>query len=116
MVRLFTKSAEAIALGTTVLRMVACSEPFYGVSIVTEGMLQGAGETRIPLIYNLTGMWGVRIVGTFICTQLWGMGLISAWACMIAHNLLLFVLFTIHYLRGRWNPLNGADATEITAE
>ena len=55
MVRLFTKSEEAIALGSTVLRMVACSEPFYGVSIVTEGMLQGAGETRIPLVYNLTG-------------------------------------------------------------
>jgi len=29
---------------------------------------------------------------------------------MIAHNLLLFVLYTIHYLRGRWNPLNAKEA------
>jgi hypothetical protein len=36
------------------------------------------------------------------------MSLVAAWACMIAHNLLLFVLFTIHYLRGRWNPLETA--------
>ncbi len=26
-----------------------------------------------------------------------------AWACMIAHNLLLFVLFLICYVRGVWN-------------
>ena len=105
MARLFTRSAEAVVLSSTVLRMVACSEPFYGVSIVTEGMLQGAGETRIPLIYNLSGMWGVRIVGTFICTRLLGLGLVSAWGCMIAHNLLLFALLGAHFLRGKWNPL-----------
>ena len=35
-----------------------------------------------------------------------GMGLISAWACMIAHNLLLFGMFMAYYLTGRWNPLN----------
>ena len=116
MMGLFSRNAQVILLGATVLRMVAVSEPFYGVSIIIEGMLQGVGRTVTPFVFGIIGMWGVRIVGTFICTQLWGMGLISAWACMIAHNLLLFVLFTIHYLRGRWNPLNGADATEITAE
>jgi len=25
--------------------------------------------------------------------------------CMIAHNLLLFVLYVIHYRSGKWNPL-----------
>lgn len=102
---LFTHDAQVLALCTTVLRMVALSEPFYGVSIVTEGMLQGAGQTKVPLVFNICGMWGVRILGTFICTRLLGLGLVSAWACMIAHNLLLFVLFTSYYSRGRWNPL-----------
>ena len=109
MARLFTRSEEAVALSSTVLRMVACSEPFYGVSIVTEGMLQGAGETRIPLVYNLSGMWGVRIVGTFLCTRLLGLGLVSAWACMIAHNLLVFALYVIFLLRGRMEALVSAE-------
>ena len=51
-------------------------------------------------------MWGIRIVGTFICTQMMGMGLVSAWACMIAHNLLMFTMFLTYYLTGRWNPMN----------
>jgi len=106
MMGLFSQSMEVILLGALVLRMVAVSEPFYGVSIIIEGMLLGVGRTVTPFVFNIIGMWGVRIVGTFLCTQVFGMGLASAWACMIAHNLLLFVLYTIHYLRGRWNPLN----------
>ncbi|MBP5379397.1 MAG: MATE family efflux transporter, partial [Ruminococcus sp.] len=41
MVSIFSKDPAVIALCTTVLRMVACSEPFFGVSNVLEGMLQG---------------------------------------------------------------------------
>ena len=109
MMGLFSRSPEVILLGATVLRMVAVSEPFYGVSIVIEGLMQGVGKTVTPFVYNITGMWGVRIVGTFICTQLLGMGLVSAWACMISHNLLLFLLFVIHYFSGKWNPLHQAQ-------
>ncbi|MBE5949757.1 MAG: MATE family efflux transporter [Lachnospiraceae bacterium] len=107
---IFSDSSEVIGLGTTVLRMVAVSEPFYGFSIIIEGMMQGVGKTKEPFVYNIIGMWLVRIVGTFICTQLFDLGLVSAWACMILHNLLLFVLFLICFVRGKWNPLK--EATE----
>ena len=105
MMQLFSADTAAILLGSTVLRMVALSEPFYGFSIIVEGLMQGMGKTVMPFICNLVGMWGIRIVGTFICTQLWEMGLVSAWACMILHNLMLFGMFGIYYLTGRWNPL-----------
>ena len=105
---LFSRSAEVIALGAIVLRMVAVSEPFYGFSIIVEGMMMGVGKTRAPFLYNIIGMWCIRIVGTFICTQMLGFGLISAWACMIAHNMLIFLLYLIAYIRGTWNPLHQA--------
>ena len=110
LVGLFSKSPEVIGLGTTVLRMVAVSEPFYGFSIIIEGMMLGVGKTRAPFVYNIIGMWCVRIVGTFICTQMLGFGLVSAWACMIAHNMLLFFLYLIVWIRGSWNPLHGQTA------
>ena len=110
LVGLFSDSPDVIALGVAVLRMVALSEPFYGFSIIVEGMMLGVGNTKKPFVYNILGMWGVRIVGTFVCTQLLSYGLVSAWACMIAHNLLLFVLFLLDYLRKSWNPLEAATA------
>ncbi len=109
LVRLFTRDPAVIRLGTTVLRMVAVSEPFYGVPIVTEGMMQGCGQTKIPMIYNLAGMWGVRILGTWVCTCLLGYGLVSAWGCMIGHNMTLFFLFGLRFLSGRWNPLETSE-------
>ena len=112
MVGLFSVDAAVIALGSFVLRMVACSEPFYGVSIVIEGMMMGAGKTAASFLFSIIGMWGVRIVGTFICTQLFGLGLISAWACMITHNLLLFLMFFVYYRRGKWDPLQRQKAPE----
>lgn len=105
MMQLFTQDPDVILLGSIVLRMVALSEPFYGVSIIIEGIMQGVGKTVTPFVYNISGMWGIRIIGTFVCTQMLGMGLVSAWACMIAHNMILFVMFLIHYHKGHWNPL-----------
>ena len=106
MMGLFSEDPDVILLGATVLKMVAVSEPFYGVSIIIEGMMQGMGNTLLPFLFSISGMWGIRIVGTFVCTQLLGLGLISAWGCMIAHNLVLFAMFLICYLSGKWNPMN----------
>ena len=118
MVRLFSADPEVIRLGATVLRMVALSEPFYGVSIVTEGMLQGAGKTAVPFIFNIVCMWGVRIGGTLICTRLLGMGLVSAWACMIGNNMLLLVLSRVYYTRkflpSQLNASPGDDRAEAS--
>lgn len=102
MMRLFTDDDEVIRLGTTVLRMVALSEPIFGVAIVIEGIMQGVGKTVTPFVFNVIGMWGIRIVGTFICTTFFSLGLVSAWACMIFHNIVLFFMFLVHWKRGKW--------------
>ncbi len=107
LVSIFSRDPEVIKLGTTVLKMVAVSEPFYGIPIVVEGMMQGCGKTRVPLVFNLTGMWAVRILGTYVCTRILGLGLVSAWGCMIGHNMLLFLLFGYWFVSGRWNALKG---------
>ena len=102
----FTRDAAVIELGTKVLRMVAVTEPVYGLAVILEGIFQGVGDTKSAFCFNLLGMWGVRILGTFIAIRFCGGGLTAAWGCMIAHNLLLGALLLARFLRGRWNPLN----------
>ena len=102
---LFSDNPEVIKLGSTVLRMVAVSEPFYGFGLITEGFMFGVGKTKAPFVYNIITMWGIRIVGTYICTQILGMGLISVWSCMIAHNMVIFLIYVVIYTRQLWNPL-----------
>ena len=104
LVGLFSKSVEVVALGSTVLRIVAVSEPFYGFSIIIDGMMHGGGLATKPFVYNICGMWGVRILGTFICTRVMGLGFVSCWVCMVANNMLIFLLYLADYIRGKWYP------------
>ena len=101
----FSNSPDVIALGSTVLRMVAVSEPFYGFFIIIEGLMQGVGRTKEPFVYNIIGMWGIRIFGTFILTQILDMTLVAAWGCMIAHNMFMFLMFLRCFIKKKWNPL-----------
>lgn len=102
---IFTVDPAVIALGTRVLRMVSVTEPVYGIAIILIGIFQGVGDTGWIFIFDISCMWGIRVLGTFICVYLFHMGLISAWACMIAHNVFLWMLLTLRYFKGKWNPL-----------
>ena len=108
---LFTDDARVIHLGAKVLKMVAVSEPVYGVAIILEGIFHGVGDTLSPFIFEAACMWGVRIVGTFVTVKCLHGDLSAAWASMIAHNVVLALMLTIHYFRGRWNPLNRETTT-----
>ncbi len=105
MMALFTPDAEVISLGTKVLRMVAVTEPLYGIAVVLEGIFMGVGDTMYAFVCNIVSMWGVRVLGTFILVRVFGLGLTAAWGAMIAHNILLCILFALRYRSQRWNPL-----------
>ena len=109
MMRMFTPDPDVIRLGTVVLRMVAVTEPLYGVAVVLEGIFQGVGDTLYPFVSNMLAMWGVRVLGTAVAVRALGHGLPAAWGCMIAHNILLFIMYLCRYRSGRWNPLLTGD-------
>lgn len=105
MMAMFTPDQQVIRLGSTVLRMVAVTEPLYGIAVVLEGIFMGVGDTMYAFVCNIVGMWGLRVLGTVILVHGFGLGLTAAWGAMIAHNVLLCVLFAIHFKNGKWNPI-----------
>ena len=105
MLALFTPDAEVISLGTKVLRMVAVTEPLYGIAVVLEGIFMGVGDTMYAFGCNIIGMWGLRVLGTALLVHGFGFGLTAAWGAMIAHNIFLCFMFALHYRSGKWNPL-----------
>lgn len=110
---IFTRDEAVIEMGTKVLRMVAVSEPIYGIAIIIEGIFNGIGDTFHSFIFNAVGMWGIRILGTYIFVIKLGNDLPAAWACMIAHNVALGAMLSIKYLRGRWKKGNISPAAGV---
>ena len=101
---IFSPDARVVTQGTAILRLVALSEPIFGIAIGVEGMLQGAGDTMIPFVITTATMWMVRILGTVLVLNIFHQGLNAVWTCMVAENTVRGVLYLVRYLRGRWKP------------
>ncbi|SFO09129.1 putative efflux protein, MATE family [Pseudobutyrivibrio sp. JW11] len=91
----FTTDASVIALGSTVLKMVAFSEPFYGMYVISEGIYYGLGKTKYPFVIEFGGMWLVRILATYLGIHFFNQGLVYVWTCMIADNVIKATLLTL---------------------
>lgn len=99
---LFTNSVRAAQIGARMLKLVAFSEPFFGLMVVMEGIFYGLGRSRYPFFVETLSMWGVRILLTFVCVRIWSLGLQEVWYCMIADNVCKAVFLTLPILSKKY--------------
>lgn len=98
MMEIFTSSQAVAELGAQMLRIVAFTEPFFGLYIVMEGIYYGQGQTRYPFVIETFCMWGVRILSAFVVVHSLHGDLRMVWLCMIADNISKAVLLSIPML------------------
>lgn len=96
LMRFFTSSDAVAILGSEMLKLVAFSEPFFGLMIVLEGVAYGMGRTKGVFAIETFSMWGVRLVSTFICVKILGLSLYAVWLCMIADNICKALLLSVY--------------------
>jgi putative MATE family efflux protein len=97
MMRIFTSSDRVAVLGAKMLRLVAFSEPFFGLMIVYEGIFYGKGQTKGIFVIETFSMWAVRIFFTYMVVNVWKLGLTEVWYCMIADNVFKALALMIYY-------------------
>ncbi len=115
--QIFSKDQEVIGLGAQVLRIVAVSEPFFAVVIIMEGVFNGVGDTKLPFVFSLISMWGVRILFTYLCVSVFHLGLTAVWFCMVGDNMTRFVCMVVRYGRGSWKKhLEFSSAEEAAGQ
>lgn len=98
---IFTPDLQVIALGARVLKLIALSEPLFGLMIVCEGIYYGLGQTRTTFIVTTIGSWGIRILFTLICVRVLHTSLLQIWMCMFADNTFRALAMAIPLLSGR---------------
>ena len=95
----FTKDEQVIVLGVSLLRIVAISEPMYAALIIYEGIFHGIGDTKMPFIFAILTMWGIRIGLTWIYIGMFGRDLKMVWFFMIMDNISRCILLWGLYQR-----------------
>ncbi|MCM1102431.1 MAG: MATE family efflux transporter [Clostridium sp.] len=113
---LFTNSDQVARIGAEMLKLVAFSEPFFGLMVVMEGIFYGLGRPKYTFFVETFSMWGVRIFLAFVCVRIWNLGLREVWYCMIADNVCKAVLLTLPILssknRKKLFPVHSCTPTE----
>ncbi|WIV10496.1 MATE family efflux transporter [Proteiniborus sp. MB09-C3] len=103
---IFTKDKEILSMARVCLRVVAISQPFLAAVMGFSGALRGAGDTRRVMAITLIGIWGIRLVFTYIFVVTFNWGLLGAWIAMsidlIARGILYFFIFK----GGKWKYIN----------
>lgn len=114
---IFSSSRRVVVLGAQMLRLVAFSEPFFGLMVVLEGIFYGLGRTRYAFLVESASMWGIRIFFTFLCVKLWNLDLQAVWFCMIADNVAKALLFAAPVVTKKSRDgLFPAEASDYTHE
>ncbi|WP_374711775.1 MATE family efflux transporter [Symbiobacterium terraclitae] len=103
--RFFTNDAAVIDLGIMALRVAALADIPMGLTLVLNGALQGAGDTRVPALITLLGSWGVRLSLAFVMIDFFGWGLLGAWIAAGIDWVVRLSLFWLRFIRGRWQEL-----------
>jgi Na+-driven multidrug efflux pump len=97
------ESQTAIAHDTaTLLEVAGLAMLPLALHMVLSGALRGAGDTRWPLVFSLTGFLLIRIPGTYLATDVLGWGVLGAWYAMLADLTVRCLLVVCRFFKGSW--------------
>ena len=63
--RLYTDEAAVVALAGALIPIAGIFQVFDGIQVVASGVLRGVGDTRLPMLVNFVGFWGVGLPVSF---------------------------------------------------
>ncbi len=99
---IFTKDAEVILQVTKALRIIALFQPFLSITLVITSALQGAGDTKFPMYSTFIGIWGIRVIGTYVLGIVLELGLVGVWLSYAFDIFIRSILLMVRFLKGRW--------------
>ena len=77
--RIYTNDREVIAIASVCLMIGAAEQPFLGIVQILKGTFHGAGDTKTPIMLGAIGVWGPRIILSYVLAIYLGWGLIGIW-------------------------------------
>ncbi len=101
-VRFFVNDPAVIRHGVMLFKIVSPSVIFYALFTVTTGVLQGAGDTKPVMIFNIIRLWGLRVPLVYLLITFTSLGAVSVWTGMFVSNLVISIAGFILLSRGKW--------------
>lgn len=102
-VGIFERSnTEVLELGTTFMRLLVLSNFGTSFSVVWGAAMNGAGDTRPPMVVALLANWVVKLPLAYLLAVAWGIGVNGVWWAMFISLLFESVATFVWYRRDGW--------------
>ncbi len=102
--RMMHDSPEVQRIGIPAMQLLALYQIPITLLIVLSHAIQGAGQTRIPFINSLIGIYVIRLPLVYLFAIVWNWGLIGAWIGMGIDLTLRCLFMLIYFLRTTRTP------------
>lgn len=104
LVRLFDPSAHptVVSAGVAYLRINSFGLPILAVSMVVNGALRGAGDTRPGLIGNLLGRWLTVVPLAYLLAIVLDMGVSGVWLALVTGTTVSAMYVLVRWRSRRW--------------
>ena len=112
--KIYSVSAEALALGMTLIMIHnGCAIFLWPTSFAMPNILRAANDVRYPMVCSIISMLGLRLVAGYILAVHFGMGAIGIWIAMIGDWLCRSICFFLRLKSGKW--LRYAPGSRVAA-
>lgn len=91
LVALFSRDVALIRNGTSAIRIVALSQPFWAALFVQSGALRGMGNTGFPLRVNASGIWATMVIA-WLAVTFFGGGISFVWGAFLITSPLMAII------------------------
>ena len=103
--RAFSGDPAVLAYGATVLLILAPFQICDGMRMISIGVLQGAGDTRFPMIASMIVLWGGFIPATWLIVVHLGGNVVHAWAVGMAAYAVQASVMALRFHSGAWRRI-----------
>jgi putative MATE family efflux protein len=97
----FLSDPEVLALGVNYLRIIGPGTLFFAIAFVGNGVINGAGHTRVTLVFTIIALWGVRVPAVILFSKT-SLGINGVWIGTVIGFATIMVLSLYWYHSGKW--------------
>lgn len=99
---IFNKNPEVLKMSESYFRIVAASYLFFSIGFVYQGIVRGAGDTFIPLIFAFISTIVLRVPLCYALADSKSLQETGIWIGILITSLFPFILNYFYYHSGKW--------------
>ena len=105
LVALFSQDADVVALGIPLLTIGAFYQLFDALSVLSDGALRGAGDTRWPFGARCLASWAIFLPCAWYFAYRLELGLTGAWIGGVFSSATLALVLYLRFRSGAWRRI-----------